>query len=343
MRPLGRRMLILGIETSCDETAAAVVKDGKEILSNIISSQVDIHSKYGGVVPELACRNHIENLPVVIKQALDEAKTNMSALDSLAVTVGPGLIGALLLGVNTAKGIAYSLKKPLIPINHLEGHLLSIFLEDKHPEFPFVALIISGGHTDLYLVKDFMEYDVLGRTRDDAVGESFDKVARMLDLGYPGGPIIERTAKDGTSNDINFPRPMLVRGNFDFSFSGLKTSVRNFLANNGKEINKANVAAEFQEAVLDILSFKAFQAGENSGCKNLVVAGGVAANNFLRENLRKTAEKKKMNIFFPGHHLCTDNAAMVACAGYYRYTRKAKERNGFMDYLELDAYANLKV
>ncbi len=338
-----RCMLILGIETSCDETAAAVVKDGKEILSNIISSQVDIHSKYGGVVPELACRNHIENLPVVIKQALDEAKTNIQSLDGLAVTVGPGLIGALLIGVNTAKGIAYSLKKPLIPVNHLEGHLLSVFLEDKHPEFPFIALIISGGHTDLYLVKDFTEYEVIGRTRDDAVGESFDKVARMLDLGYPGGPIIERMAKDSTLNDINFPRPMLVRGNFDFSFSGLKTSVRNFLANNGKEINKANVAAEFQEAVFDTLSFKAFQSTENSGCRNLIVAGGVAANNFLRENLTKTAKKKKVNIFFPGHHLCTDNAAMIACAGYYRYIKKAAEQNHFMNYLDLDACANLNI
>lgn len=336
-------MLILGIETSCDETAAAVVKDGKEILSNTISSQVDIHSKYGGVVPELACRNHIENLPLVIKQALDEAKVSMPDLDALAVTVGPGLIGALLIGVNIAKGIAYSLKKPLIPVNHLEGHLLSIFLEDKHPEFPFVALLISGGHTDLYLVKDFTEYKVLGRTRDDAVGESFDKVARMLGLGYPGGPIIEKTAKSGVSGNINFPRPMLKSGNSDFSFSGLKTSVRNFLADNGKELNKANVAAEFQEAVLDILSFKAFQAIENSGCRNLIVAGGVAANNFLRENLIKVAEKKKVNIFFPGHHLCTDNAAMIACAGYYRYIKKATEQNQFMDFLALDACANLKV
>ena len=336
-------MLILGIETSCDETAAAVVEDGKEILSNIISSQVHIHSKYGGIVPELACRNHIENLPLVINQALNEAKVSISKLDGFAVTVGPGLIGALLIGVNTAKGIAYSLNKPLIPVNHLEGHLLSVFLEEKVPEFPFVALIISGGHTDLYVVRDFTEYEILGRSRDDAVGESFDKVARMLNLGYPGGPIIERMAKGGISSGINFPRPMLVAGNLDFSFSGLKTSVRNFLANDGKGINKADIAAGFQEAVLDILSFKAFQAVENSGCRNLIVAGGVAANNFLRKNLIEIAEQKNVNIYFPGHHLCTDNAAMIACAGYYRYIKKATEQNQFMDYLTLDACANLKL
>ncbi|MDP6624881.1 MAG: tRNA (adenosine(37)-N6)-threonylcarbamoyltransferase complex transferase subunit TsaD [Nitrospinota bacterium] len=336
-------MLILGIETSCDETAAAVVKDGNEVLSNIISSQVDIHSKYGGIVPELACRNHIENLPVVIRKVMDEAKLGMSDLDGLAVTVGPGLIGALLIGVNTAKGIAYSLNKPLIPVNHLEGHMLSIFLEKKSPEFPFIALIISGGHTDLYFVRDFTDYSVLGRTRDDAVGESFDKVARMLGLGYPGGPIIERIARDGTSGDIKFPRPMLVKGNFDFSFSGLKTSVRNFLANNGKGVNKTDIAAEFQAAVLDILSFKVFQAAEISGCGNIVVAGGVAANNFLRENLIRAAEEKKMTIYFPKHNLCTDNAAMIACAGFYRYIKKANEQNRFMDYLALDACANLKL
>lgn len=341
-------MLILGIETSCDETAAAVVKDGKEILSNIVSSQAEIHAKYGGVVPELACRNHIENIPIVIKQAMDEAKLGMTKLDGLAVTTGPGLIGALLIGVNTAKGIAYSLHKPLIPVNHLEGHLLSIFLEKNRPEFPFIALIISGGHTDLYFVRDFGEYKTLGRTRDDAIGESFDKVARMLDLGYPGGPIIEQTAKDGLCGKMNFPRPMLVKGNFDFSFSGLKTSVRNFLSNNGKGLNKADIAAEFQQAILDILSFKAFQAVENSGCRNLVVAGGVAANKFLRKNLFKIAEEKKVNIYFPRQQLCTDNAAMIACAGYYQYTKKNNDpeqflNEQFLDYLDMDACANLKL
>ena len=335
-------MLILGIETSCDETAAAVVKDGKDILSNIVSSQVDIHAKYGGVVPELACRHHIENIPVVIKQALDEANLVMSELDGFAVTVGPGLVGALLVGLNTVKGMAYSLQKPLIPVNHLEGHLLSIFLEKNYPEFPFIALIISGGHTDLYLVKGFGQYTILGRTRDDAVGESFDKVARMLDLGYPGGPIIETLAKDGVAGNINFPRPMLVRGNNDFSFSGLKTSVRNFLANNRNETTKADIASEFQQAVLDVLSFKSLQAIDNSGCRNLVVAGGVAANNFLRENLTKIANEKGVNIYFPGHHLCTDNAAMIACAGYYQYCN-ANNQNQFMDYLGLDACANLKL
>ncbi len=336
-------MLILGIETSCDETAASVVKDGQEILSNIVSSQVDIHTKYGGIVPELACRSHIENIPVVIKEALDEAGLTMPELDALAVTTGPGLIGALLVGVNTAKGIAYGLNKPLIPVNHLEGHLLSIFLEEKKPEFPFIALLISGGHSDLYFVKGFTEYEVLGRTRDDAVGESFDKVARMMGLGYPGGPIIEKIAKEGSPKDIKFPRPMLIKNNLDFSFSGLKTSVRNFLATNGKVTSKADIAAGFQEAVLDILSFKAFQAVEKSGCRSLIVGGGVAANNFLRENLLKIANEKKIHLYFPGRHLCTDNAAMIACAGYYRYTKRPEDFNKYMDYLGLDAKANLSL
>ncbi len=335
-------MLILGIETSCDETAAAVVKDGTEILSNIVFSQVKIHTKFGGVVPELACRSHITNISIVIKQAMEEANLSMNDLDGVAVTVGPGLIGALLIGVNTAKGISYSLHKPLIPVNHLEGHLLSIFLEKNYPEFPFVALIISGGHTDLYMVEDFGKYKVLGRTRDDAVGESFDKVARMLDLGYPGGPVVEQIAKDGLCGNVNFPRPMLVRGNSDFSFSGLKTSVRNYLANNGTKSNKADIAAEFQQAILDVLSFKAFQAVENSKCKNLVVAGGVSANNFLRENLTKNAQKKKVDIYIPGHNLCTDNAAMIACAGYFQY-KKSNDPKKFYNFLDLDACSNLKL
>jgi len=333
-------MLILGIETSCDETAAALVKDGREILSNIVSSQVNIHAKYGGVVPELACRNHLINIPTVIHQAMEEANLSMNDLDGVAVTVGPGLIGALLIGVNIAKGLAYSLRKPLIPVNHLEGHLLSIFLEKNAPDFPFVALIISGGHTDLYYVEDFGAYRVLGRTRDDAVGESFDKVARMLGLDYPGGPVLEKLAKKGTPGIINFPRPMLAKGNLDFSFSGLKTSVRSFLSNNGVKITKADVAAEFQQATLDVLSFKAFHALEYFKCGSLVVAGGVASNNFLRENLIKTAQEKNINIYIPGHNLCTDNGAIIACAGYFRYIKNNNPEK-YQNFLDLDASGNL--
>lgn len=335
-------MRILGIETSCDETAAAVVKDGNKILSNIVSSQINIHTKFGGVVPELACRSHIANIPAVINQALEEAEMEMNELDGIAVTVGPGLIGALLIGVNIAKAIAYSLHMPLMPVNHLEGHLLSIFLEEDPPEFPYVALIISGGHTDLYFVEDFGNYKILGRTRDDAVGESFDKVARMLDLGYPGGPVVEELAKSGLSGTVNFPRPMQVKGNPDFSFSGLKTSVRNYLEKNSGKATKADIAAEFQQAVLDVLSFKSFQALENSNCSNLVIAGGVAANNFLRENITKTARQKNVTTYIPNHHLCTDNAAMIACAGYFQYI-KNNDPEKFHDFLELDACANLKL
>lgn len=335
-------MRILGIETSCDETAAAIVKDGNKIISNIVSSQVNIHTKFGGVVPELACRSHMANISAVINQALEEADMEMNDLDGIAVTVGPGLVGALLIGVNIAKAIAYSLHKSLMPVNHLEGHLLSIFLEEDHPEFPYVALIISGGHTDLYFVEDFGNYKILGRTRDDAVGESFDKVARMLDLGYPGGPVVEELAKSGLAGKVNFPRPMQVRGNPDFSFSGLKTSVRNYLEKNSEKTTKADVAAEFQQAVLDVLSFKSFQALDNLNCSNLVMAGGVAANNFLRENITKTARQKNVNTYIPNHHLCTDNAAMIACAGYFQYIKK-NDPEKFHDFLELDACANLKL
>lgn len=334
-------MLVLGIETSCDETAAAVLKDGKELLSNVISDQIQIHNQYGGVVPELAGRSHIERIHHVINQSLKEAGVSLNAIDLIAVTKGPGLVGALLVGLNTAKGIAYAAHKPLIGINHLEGHLLAVFLQEQ-VAFPFLALGVSGGHTDLYRVDGFGKYSLLGRTRDDAAGECFDKVAKMMSLGYPGGPVIEKLARSGNPTAFKFPRALLGKESLDFSFSGLKTAVRNYLEKRkkgeGPELSDADVAASFQAAVVDVLVKKILLACEQNDLQRVVVTGGVASNGVLREAVKIACEERGIESFSPKPVYCTDNAAMIACAGYHRYVNGDQPQNGCLD---LDARATL--
>lgn len=315
-------MLVLGIETSCDDTAAAVLQDGNNILSNVINDQTNIHSKFGGIVPELAGRSHIDQLHRVIFQSLQYAHVELKDLDLIAVTTGPGLIGSLLVGVNAAKGISYGLGTPLIGVNHLEGHLLAIFLQKK-VKFPFISLVVSGGHTDLYRVDNFGKYKILGRTRDDAAGESFDKVAKMLGHKYPGGPKIEKIAKDGNSKAHKFPRAYLEKNSLDFSFSGLKTSVKTFIQNreNGRKISLSDndIAAGFQESVIEVLSNKIIRACEKENLTRVVVTGGVAANGALRKAVESVCNNLSYEAFFPDPVYCTDNAAMIACAGYHRY------------------------
>ena len=313
--------LVLGIETSCDETAAAVVRGGKEILSNIVSSQVKWHKKFKGVVPEIASRKHVELINPVIEEALLEAKVSFDDLSGIAVTSGPGLIGALVVGVATAKAIAYVLRIPLVGVNHLEGHISANFLE--HPKLtpPFVALVVSGGHTSLVYVEEYQRYEVLGQTLDDAAGEAFDKIAGFLDLGYPGGPAIDKIAKNGNPKAVDFPRAMMNSGDFNFSLSGLKTAVLNYVSRlraQGKEPSLPDLAASFEAAVVDVQVSKTIRAAEEEGVKTVVVAGGVAANTSLREELNKEAEKKGIKLFYPSLKLCTDNAVMIAAAGYFR-------------------------
>ena len=336
-------MLVLGIESSCDETAAAVLKNGSEILSSVISDQITIHSKYGGVVPELAGRCHIESIDRVIRKALDESKVTLKQIDLIAVTMGPGLVASLLVGVNTAKALAYALQKPLVGVNHLEGHLLAIFLQEP-VEFPFVALTVSGGHTELYRVDGFGDYKILGRTRDDAAGESFDKVAKMLKLGYPGGPIIEKKARLGNPFAHWFPRAFLEKDSLDFSFSGLKTSVRNIIAKReqreGPVLSDEDISASFQEAVLEVLTTKLVLACKKERLSRVVVTGGVAANKALRQRVVSEGGNHGLQCFFPKPIFCTDNAAMIACAGYYKSRNNLPSVN---DVLNLDASATLKL
>ena len=336
-------MLVLGIESSCDDTSAAVLENGSSVLSNVISDQNTTHSKYGGVVPELAGRCHIESIHHVITQAINQSKINLKQIDLIAVTAGPGLVSSLLVGLNTAKALAYGLQKPLVGVNHLEGHLLAIFLE-KTVKFPFIALTVSGGHTDLYRVDDFGEYKILGRTRDDAAGESFDKVAKMLNLGYPGGPLIEEKAKFGNALAHHFPRAFLEKGSLDFSFSGLKTSVRNIISKRGKGeiplLTDNDISAGFQKAVIDVLTDKVFLACEKEKINQIVVTGGVAANSTLRKNIASEADRHGFKSYFPKPEFCTDNAAMIACAGYYKNLNKPLSPK---DALNLDAIASLKL
>ncbi|MFC1863767.1 tRNA (adenosine(37)-N6)-threonylcarbamoyltransferase complex transferase subunit TsaD [Thermodesulfobacteriota bacterium] len=320
-------MKILGIDTSCDDTSAAIVADGETILSNIVNSQVKLHYPYGGVVPELASREHIRNIVPVVDEALSKAGIDIKKLDGIAVTVGPGLIGSLLVGLYFAKGLAYVNRVPMAAINHLEGHVLSIMLEKDMPEFPFVAMTVSGGHTSLYHVKGFGNYKLMGQTLDDAAGEAFDKVAKILGLGYPGGPIIEQHAKSGRRDVIKFPRAIMGRDSLDFSFSGLKTAVSLYFGKWGedeslqKEITTADIAASFQEAVIDILIKKLCRARERTGVDRVVVAGGVACNSALRVQLNDVAGKKRFSLYFPRPEFCTDNGAMIALAGYHRIAR----------------------
>ena len=312
---------ILGIESSCDETAASVVKNGRDVLSNIISSQISIHRKYGGVVPEIASRKHIEHIMPVIDAALEDAKVTLDRIDGVAVTYGPGLVGALLVGLSAAKALAWATGKPLLGVNHLEGHVFANFINDKNLEPPFLALVVSGGHTALLKVTGYNSFEMLGQTRDDAAGEAFDKIARVMGLPYPGGPEIEKLALEGNPKAIDFPRAMLDDP-FQFSFSGMKSSVINYLHNEEqarRSVNRADVAASFQEAVTDVLVQKSVLAIKATGLKEIVLAGGVSANKTLQHKLAAAAKKAGARLVHPTKILCTDNAVMIACRGYYMY------------------------
>ncbi len=311
-------MIVLGIESSCDETAAAIVKNGTIILSSIIASQIDVHHKYGGVVPELASRMHIEAITPVVDEAIKKANIAIDDIDAVAATRGPGLIGALLVGFSFAKAFAFARNLPFTGVNHLEAHIYSLFLMKNKPEFPFIALVVSGGHTNIYYVTSHNQFELLGQTRDDAAGEAFDKVAKMLKLGYPGGPVIEKLAKSKNPSAITFPRPMLDNDNFDFSFSGIKSSVARYIHSNKMTCDNdiAQVASSFQAAVIDVLSKKLIKAAMHKNCKNIGVAGGVSANLTFVNQLAQLAKKKGMRVFAPDIELCGDNAAMIAARGH---------------------------
>ena len=333
-------MNILAIESSCDETAAAVVQDGRKVLSNIISSQIEIHKLYGGVVPEIASRKHIEKVIQVVDEALKEASLTMDEIDAVAVTYGPGLVGALLVGVSAAKSIAFAHNKPLIGVHHIEGHISANYIENEELEPPFLCLVVSGGHTNLVIVKDYGEYEVLGKTRDDAAGEAFDKVARAIGLGYPGGPKIQKISEEGNKAAIAFPRAKVADSPFDFSFSGLKSSVLNYINScemKGEEINKADIAASFQEAVVDVLVSHTIEGAKQLGFKKIAMAGGVASNTVLREEMKEACERRGFMFYHPSPILCTDNAAMIGAAAYYDY------KKGLISDLTLNAVPSLKL
>ena len=335
-------MNILGIETSCDETSAAVLSDGRDILSNVIASQTDLHAKFGGIVPEIASRKHVEVLNAVIQEALDEAGVGFPDLEAVAVTNRPGLVGALLVGVSAAKAISAALGIPLIGVHHLEGHIYANFLTPPSSPlthhsslitFPFICLVVSGGHTDLIVVKGHGDYEILGRTRDDAAGEAFDKSARVLGLGYPGGPIIDQLAQKGNPTAVKFPRSKLD-DTLDFSFSGIKTAVIRFFREKGSEFSMEDIAASFQAAVVDMLVNTTLAAVERTGIRRVALAGGVAANSGLQKRMREEASSRGLELSYPPPILCTDNAAMIACAGYYHILR------GQTDGLDLDTIAS---
>lgn len=331
---------ILAIETSCDETAAAVVKNGREILSNVIYTQIKLHTVFGGVVPEIASRKHIEKINIVIESALKEAGVTLEDIDAVAVTYGPGLVGALLVGVAEAKAIAYAAKKPLVGVHHIEGHISANYIEHAELAPPFLCMVASGGHSHLVLVKDYGEYEIIGRTRDDAAGEAFDKVARAIGLGYPGGPKIDKLAREGDPNAIAFPRGKVAEAPDDFSFSGLKSAVLNYLNQcqmKGEEVNRADVAASFQKSVTDVLTDHTIAAAKRLGIDKVAIAGGVAANSSLRSQMKKACEKNGMTFFYPSPIFCTDNAAMIGVAGYYEYQK------GVRDGWDLNACPNLKI
>lgn len=332
-KQIEKDILTLGIESSCDETSVAVVKNGREVLSNIINSQIKIHEKFGGVVPEIASRNHVEAISEVTKKALEEAKISFDDIDVITCTYGPGLVGALLVGVSYAKALSYALNKPLVGVNHIEGHIAANYITYKELEPPFLATIISGGHTHLVHVKDYNEFEILGKTRDDAIGEAFDKVARVIGLGYPGGPKVDKLAKEGKPN-IKLPQTHFE--NLDFSFSGIKTAVIN-LNHKDPNINKADLAASFEEAVSSVLERNIEKALKQTGLNKVVLAGGVSANIFIRDKLKKLEKSDNIKVYYPELILCTDNAAMIASAGYYNYI------NGKRSELNLNAVPNLKI
>lgn len=332
--------LILAIESSCDETSAAVVKNGRTVLSNIISSQIDIHKKFGGVVPEVASRNHVLNISAVVKEAMETAEVTYDDLDAVAVTYGPGLIGALLVGVSYAKAVSSAKNIPLVAVNHIHGHIAANYITHPDLEPPFVCLVASGGHSHILKVKSYTDFEILGRTRDDAAGEAFDKIARVIGLGYPGGPKIEKIAKEGNKEAIAFPQVEFSDNPYDFSFSGVKTSVINYIHNKeqkNEEINPADIAASFQKAVVEALTKHTLRAAIDAGSDKIVLSGGVSANGALREAFEKATGEKGLRLFYPQPILCTDNAAMIGCAGYYRYLKK-----DFAD-STLNAIANLKL
>ncbi|MDY6790480.1 MAG: tRNA (adenosine(37)-N6)-threonylcarbamoyltransferase complex transferase subunit TsaD [Thermodesulfobacteriota bacterium] len=312
-------LIILGIETSCDETAASVVVDGTEVLSSVVSSQIAVHHPYGGVVPELASRKHIEAIVPVVKKAILQSGIDIKDLDAVAVTQGPGLIGSLLAGFSFAKAYAMTLDIPCVGVSHLTGHLNSVFLESNPPTFPFTALLVSGGHTSIYYVTSYIETELMGSTRDDAAGEAFDKVAKMLGLGYPGGEIIGKLAQEGNPEKISFPRSFLDKSGFDFSFSGIKTAVNRYIKTHREEYKKIipHIAASFQEAVVDVLSYKIINAAMEKKCKHIAIVGGVAANDRLRNKVKHDAEPNGIVVHIPSYHLCGDNAAMIATTGYH--------------------------
>ncbi len=333
-------VLILAIESSCDETAASVVKNGREVLSNVIYSQIALHTLYGGVVPEIASRKHIEKINQVIEQALADANVTLKDITAIAVTYGPGLVGALLVGVSAAKAISFATGIPLIGVHHIEGHISANYIENKELEPPFVCLVASGGHSHLVVVKDYGEYGIIGRTRDDAAGEAFDKVARAIDLGYPGGPKIDKLAKEGNPNAIEFPRAKVGDNEYDFSFSGLKSAVLNYLNGcqmKGIPVNRADVAASFQKAVIDVLVEHSIHAVKAYGFKQFAIAGGVASNSSLRGAFEERCKKEGIAFYHPSPIFCTDNAAMIGAAGYYEYLRGV--RSGY----DLNAVPNLKL
>lgn len=331
---------ILAIESSCDETAASVVKNGRTILSNVISSQVALHTLYGGVVPEIASRKHIEKINQVIEEALSEANVTLDDLDAIGVTYGPGLVGALLVGVAEAKAIAYAKKLPLVGVHHIEGHVSANYIEHPDLEPPFLCLIVSGGHTHLVIVKDYGEFEILGRTRDDAAGEAFDKVARAIGLGYPGGPKVDKLAREGNPDAIVFPKGKLGDCPYDFSFSGVKSAVLNYINNaqmKGEEINRADLAASFQKSVVDVLVEHTMLAAKDYRMDKIAIAGGVASNGALREAMTKACEKRGYKFYRPSPIFCTDNAAMIGVAAYYEYIKGT--RHGW----DLNAVPNLKL
>lgn len=331
---------ILAIESSCDETAAAVVRNGREVLSNVISSQIALHTVYGGVVPEIASRKHIEKINQVMEEALQSAGVLLADMDAIAVTYGPGLVGPLLVGVSAAKAVSFASGIPLIGVHHIEGHISANYIENKELEPPFVCLVVSGGHSHLVVVKDYGEYEILGRTRDDAAGEAFDKVARAIGLGYPGGPKIDKVAKEGNPEAITFPRAKVGDSDYDFSFSGLKSAVLNYLNScgmKGIEICQADVAASFQKAVVDVLVEHSIHAVLSCGLKKFAIAGGVASNSALRRALEEECEKRGIAFYHPSPILCTDNAAMIGAAAYYEYRKGV--RHGY----DLNAVPNLKL
>lgn len=335
-----KEIKILAIESSCDETAAAVVKNGRIVESNVISSQIELHKLYGGVVPEIASRKHIEKINQVVQAALDEAGCTLDDIDAIGVTYGPGLVGALLVGVAEAKAIAYARNLPLVGVHHIEGHISANYIEHPNLEPPFICLVVSGGHTHLVCVKEYGKYEIIGRTRDDAAGEAFDKVARAIGLGYPGGPKIDKLSKEGNPEAITFPKAHVADAPYDFSFSGVKSSVLNYINScemKGITYNQADIAASFQKAVIDVLVEHSMKAVDEYGLKQFAIAGGVAANSGLREAMKQACEAKGITFSYPSPIFCTDNAAMIGAAAYYEYL--AGTRHG----LDLNAVPNLKL